>query len=509
MRAFGPQEKRVLRSQLHQDIMAMMLRQLFTPTGSLRAPASASGNSDQRGDEFKLPKMASLSIIIAYQIMLQISFYIIVSSSSKYAEFLGGNATFSGIVIGIPTLFSGMALIPMTKYDKGRSLSFLLHLPNSLVNHVFVGRYATALHIGCFAAILGHVTYAIAYRANFLYLILIGRCLSGVSFSGFMYCKRYCTDPLIVGVRRRTTLSSWLVIGQALGMTIGPFLGGLFYKVGFESAVFNGYTSPAWVMAGCYVIFWLIVARYFEDVPSTEMRLNLEETAVPVEDPVPFLPAETTRRSSSREDLASFAAHLSGITRPQWGVIICMCWFSMLCFFVLGSWEANLPVFGAATSTLKWSPFAAGNFIALGGITGFPFFLVNLLFARHIQDRHLLAFGTSLGLCGLLIFISLLATNKVVYGSLFACWWSIALGFNLATTVTLSLLSKQLPPEWNRRSSMAIQYANYVGRLTGAIWGGSGIAVGMANYVGLEIGLVGVGGVLFTTLWKNLKAKTG
>ena len=192
------------------------------------------------------------------------------------------------------------------------------------------------------------------------------------------------------------------------------------------------------------------------------------------------------------------------VTRPQWGVIICMCWFSMLCFFILGSWEANLPIFGAATSTLNWSPFAAGNFIALGGIAAFPFILANMLFARHIQDRYLLACGTCLGLCGLLIFIPLVATSKVVYGSLFACWWPIALGFNLATTVTLSLLSKQLPPEWNRRSSMAIQYSGYVGRTTGAIWGGSGVAVGILNFVGLEIGLVGIGGVLFTTLWKNM-----
>lgn len=329
-----------------------------------------------------------------------------------------------------------------------------------------------------------------------------------------MYCKRYCTDPLIVGVRRRTTLSSWLVIGQALGMTLGPFLGGLLYRVGFQNTIFNGYTSPGWVMACCYAIFWPIVAKYFEDVPTTEMSSELHEimpqpSAVEEGKQVGDPASAQTPCSPSAPPEESFTTQLFHITRSQWGVIICMCWFSMLCFLILGSWEANLPVFGAANSILNWSPFAAGNFIALGGIAAFPFFLVNMLFARHIQDRHLLAFGTGLGLCGLFIFISLLATNNVVYGSLFACWWPIALGFNLATTVTLSLLSKQLPPEWNRRTSMAIQYSNYVGRLTGAIWGGSGVTVGMLNFVGLEIGLVGVGGALFTTLWRNLKTKTG
>ena len=334
-----------------------------------------------------------------------------------------------------------------------------------------------------------------------------------------MYCKRYCTDPLIVGIRRRTTLSSWLVIGQALGMTLGPFLGGLLYKVGFQSAIFNGYTSPAWIMAFCYAVFWLIIARYFEDVPTTEtsLELNIAISLTPSVEPEEenkigdsaLRPpsVQTTHHPLPLEE--SSTTHLSHITLPQRGVIICMCWFAMLCFFILGSWEANLPVFGAATSTLNWSPFSAGNFIALGGITAFPFFLASMLFARRIQDRQILAFGTGLGLCGLSVFISLLATNKVVYGSLFACWWPIALGFNLSTTVTLSLLSKQLPSDWNRRASMAIQYSNYVGRTTGAIWGGSGVAVGMMNYVGLEIGLVGIGGVLFTTLWRNLKTKTG
>jgi len=47
------------------------------------------------------------------------------------------------------------------------------------------------------------------------------------------------------------------------------------------------------------------------------------------------------------------------------------------------------------------------------------------------------------------------------------------------------------------------------GRVTGAIWGGSGVIVGMKNYVGLQIAFVGIGSVLFSTLWRDLKAKTG
>ena len=50
---------------------------------------------------------------------LQISFFIIVPSSSVYAEQLGGGETFSGLVIGIPTFVSALILMPLLKYDKG------------------------------------------------------------------------------------------------------------------------------------------------------------------------------------------------------------------------------------------------------------------------------------------------------------------------------------------------------------------------------------------------------
>jgi MFS family permease len=98
------------------------------------------------------------------------------------------------------------------------------------------------LHVCCGASILGHVLYALAYTADWLYLVLIGRMVSGVAFTMFMYGKRYCSDGRFVGIRRRTTLASWLVIGQGFGMSAGPFLGGLFYKISFENEVFNGYT---------------------------------------------------------------------------------------------------------------------------------------------------------------------------------------------------------------------------------------------------------------------------
>ncbi|KIY47682.1 MFS general substrate transporter, partial [Fistulina hepatica ATCC 64428] len=405
-----------------------------------------------------------------------LSFFIIVSSSNEYAKYLGGDSTFSGIVIGIPTVFSAMTLIPLTRLDKGR--------------------YKLPLHASCAASILGHVLYACAYHANFLYLILIGRIVSGVAFSMWMYCKRFCSDGRLVGIRQRTTLAGWLVVGQAIGMSAGPFFGGLLTRIGFANSVFNGFTSPAWIMAGVWAVFWLCVTRWFEDVAEVE---SVELFLVNHSSPAAQDTAGLEERSVRARDLSL----------AQWGVVACMSWFAMTCFFILGAWESNIPVFGADYGRLGFSPFAAGNFIALGGITTFPFLLMNLFFARRLQDRHILLTGVSCGLVGLSVFLALLRTGTVSYGSMFVCWWAIALGFNLASTVTISLVSKQLPQEWNGRMSLVVQCSNYAGRVTGAVWGGSGVAVGMLNYVGLEIGTVGMGAVLYSLLYKNLKTKIG
>jgi hypothetical protein len=350
---------------------------------------------------------------------------------------------------------------------------------------------------------LGHILYASAYRANYLYLILIGRIVSGFAFSFWMYCKRYCSDPRIVGVRRRTTLASWLVMGQGLGMSLGPFAGGLLYKIGFGNSILNGFTSPGWIMAAVWSVFWVLVVLFYEDIPE-DQRVPSVSTAASNDptnekgrskDPtIPPLPASPPRFRMSY---------------AQCGVTVCMCWFAMTCFFILGAWESNLPVFGADMPQFHWSPFAAGNFIALGGITTFPFLIVNLLLARRTQDRHILAFGASLGLSALLVFLSLLHSQKINYGSIFMCWWGAALGFNIASTVTISMLSKQLPSSWNNKTSLAIQYSNYAGRVMGAIWGGAGVHIGMMNYVGLEIALVGIGSILLIILWHDLKTTMG
>jgi len=401
---------------------------------------------------------------------------------------------------------------------------------------------------------LGSILYALAYRAHVLYLILLGRVVMGISFAQFLYIKRYCSDPRIVGTRRRTTLAGWLVVGQSTGFTVGPFFGGLLYKVGFGNAVFNGYTSPGWVMAATWLVFWAIIAILFEDVPrrdssasasfrirdelgtvareaasttraSSPLRTGTDMTTMATttfppsprgaaEDeqvatpPAEIEPAALAHDNSLGEDnYDDVPAAQRRISARQWAVTATMCWFAMTCFFVLGAWEVNLPIFCART--FGASPFAAGNLIALGGLCTFPFMLANVVLARRVQDRYILSVGCAVGLLGLLVGLVVVATARATLARLCVSWFFVALGFNLASTVTLSLLSKQMPHAWNGRVSLFIQYSNYAGRMCGAVWGGAGVDVGMTRYLGVQLALLGIGAFMFMTLWKELKAKTG
>src|SRR5882762_10756236 len=104
------------------------------------------------------------------------------------------------------------------KLDQGLSylsLEALIYLLRKA--ELVTGAYVQPLHFACASALLVNILYALAYRAHCLYLILIGRIVLGLSFTYFMYCKRFCSDARIVGVCRRTTLASWLVVGQNVG----------------------------------------------------------------------------------------------------------------------------------------------------------------------------------------------------------------------------------------------------------------------------------------------------
>ncbi|KAF8998734.1 major facilitator superfamily domain-containing protein [Cyathus striatus] len=428
---------------------------------------------DNANPEFRLPSIKSLAVVIAGNALFQFSFFIIVPSASLYAKYLGGSSTFAGLVIGIPTVFAGITLLVVKRFDDGQ--------------------YRRPFVIAYISAFIGNVLYALAYTFDFLYLLLIGRMILGISFTSFMFSRKYCTDPRIVGIRRRTMLGSWYVVTQAFGGSAGPWVGGMLYKAGFGNFGFNGYTAPGWVAVGVWVLFLIISGWLFEDVPKASSCTTVQ----------------ARRPAIGEMEMISLAPHVAdehepppsffSLTPQQKCLMLCMCYYSTAYFFVISGWESNIPVFTA--SAMRYCPYQAGNLIAVGGAATIPFLFLNVRYAYRMQDRVILTTGTSLGLLGLVIFLVILITNKISFGSLFAAWFLVALGFNLASTCTLS--------NWNTKASMAIQYSNYLGRVTGAVMGGAGVKMGMEKYAAIQIGVIGIGIVMHYILWTELKAKTG
>ncbi len=111
-------------------------------------------------------------------------------------------------------------------------------------------------------------------------------------------------------------------------MSAGPFFGGLLTKIGFANEVFNGYTSPGWIMAVVWCAFWICVYNWFEDVEDAAPITEL--TSLPDSSSNNLRPEQV----SAEEFDTEAARHTTSLA--QWGVIVCMCWFAMTCFFILG-----------------------------------------------------------------------------------------------------------------------------------------------------------------------------
>ncbi|KAF7319411.1 hypothetical protein HMN09_00279300 [Mycena chlorophos] len=465
LRSFSSRSRTASREPTLEGSSHTIQLQVRVPTTPSDAEQHDVPEGVEEDPELRLPHISSLCTMILASALLQFSAYSTVSSASVYAEYLGGSKVFAGLTIGIPNVLSGIVLIPITKFDQGR--------------------YTRPFRIIFASLIIGNILHALAYRAHFLYLILIGRMVTGIGYMGFMYARKYCTDPRLVGVRRRTMLASWLVIGQSFGLAAGPFVCGLLYKVGFPNAIFNGLTSPGWTTALAWVVFAIATTFFFQDLPRTQ----------PSTVDRPSLPSTTDPLK---------------LTRVEWSIVLAICYASAACFFILGSFESMIPNYTALEYT--FSPFAAGNFIALGGLATFPFLLLNVRIAPRVQDRMTLIVGGTIGGCGILLGLVLVsALQHVPLGAFYVCWFLVALGFSVASTCTLSLLSKRLPDlgVWNRRMSLAIQYSNFAGRVTGAVFGGAATGIGMQNYFAVLFAAVGAGAVVFSILWKEMKVKTG
>ncbi|KAN0064340.1 hypothetical protein ACQY0O_002535 [Thecaphora frezii] len=464
-------------------------------------PPSAAGPSALSPDT--LPPLASGLIVLAMNFLLNITFFIIVPTSASYANDLGASTWFSGLTIGISTVVAGAFLIPFSR----------------CYTHAY--RFPFLFSSVCF--VVGEVIYALAGRAQTAWLMFVGRIVLGAGFVSWMFVKRYMTDPAVVGTARRTMMSACLVTTQAGGMAIGPFVGGLLSKrlvqMTDNTRVWNGFTASGWIMAGVWMAFFAAIWCFFRE-PVTAPK---EEAPVALR-PMASVAATAATATAKVEDSSTTGVKVTlwtlrrHLDRYQLYSVLVMCWFSMVNFFVLGAWESNIPVFGRPR--FGWSEYDAGNMIALGGIATLPILFGLVFVARYLQDRHILAVGLLLGMLGPSLHLGTLHgitkteaqirnATRVTFGTFFTAWFLVALGYNMLTTITVSLLSKQIPAHLNAYSSLLIQLSNYTGRISGALWGSTVYDVGQLSIVWLELTVTIVGTMMIGLLWRRMAAQKG
>ncbi|SNX86974.1 uncharacterized protein MEPE_05683 [Melanopsichium pennsylvanicum] len=460
-----------------------------------------------------IPAISQSAIILTLNLLLNMTFFIIVPTSAAYANALGASTWFSGLTIGISTLVAGLFLIPFS-----RKYSRVYRLP---------------ILFSCICILVGEIVYALAGAADTAWLMFLGRIILGAGFVSWMYVKKYMTDAAVVGTSKRTMMSACLVTTQVGGMAVGPFVGGLLSErvrpMTTESKLWNGFTASGWLMAGVFAMFFLVTYISFKDPvvgPTQQHADQVELSHLP-------LPASANNGTSLRSNKDSprtievgqeeapptLRSMMRDLNATQKFSVATMCWFSMVNFLCLGAWEANIPIFGALH--FHWSEYNSGNVIALGGLATMPILFALVFFAKYIQDRLILVAGLLFGLLGLSLHMGALESpahstvtkleglTSLNFGSFFTSWFLVALGYNMLTTVTLSLLSKQVPAKYNGLTSTVIQLSNYSGRISGALWGSTVFQVGQFGIVGLEVLVTLVGACLIGFMWRKMDVGRG
>ncbi|SJX64726.1 uncharacterized protein SRS1_15543 [Sporisorium reilianum f. sp. reilianum] len=448
-----------------------------------------------------VPRVSQSAIVLVLNFLLNVTFFIIVPTSAPYANELGASTWFSGLTVGVSVVVSGLLLVPFSLRYRA---------------------YRFPMLFGAVCIMVGEVVYALAGVANSAWLMFAGRVIIGAGFVSWRYVKSYFTDAAVVGTNKRTMMAACLVTSQVGGMAVGPFIGGLLSKqvrpMTDEHRLWNGYTASGWLMVGVFAVFFVATWCVFRDPVQTPTpsppRIELAALAT-----TPGAPT----RSKDAAEAASQEPTLRGMFRDlnssQKFSVLTMCWFSMVNFLVLGAWEVNIPLFGHLR--FGWSEYNAGNVIALGGLATMPIMFALVFAARYIQDRHILAAGTLLGLLGLSLHMGALENpaksavgrlgtlDSLNFGSFFTSWSLVALGYNALTTVTLALLSKQLPAKYNGLTSTVIQLSNNVGRISGALWGATIYQVGQFSIVSLELAVTLIGTCLIGFMWRNMNVRSG
>ncbi|WBW74539.1 transmembrane transporter [Schizosaccharomyces osmophilus] len=421
-------------------------------------------------DPNMLPPKRSIAFILINNLMCEMTATTALPISAAYTQYLGGTDAFSGLVIGIPTLVSLAFMYPMLLFAN----------PKSAHGYTL---YFRPLLISCFSQIIGHMLYSLAYRAHWVYLILIGRMFNGIGFTMFLYHKKYLADKEFVGRNRSTFLSTLNILAQTLGFMSGAFIGGVLAKASRNSKnlYWNEYTAGSWFMLIAWAVYMVFLKLFFKEVLPVNNR-------------------DLTQRAEANQGRG---IRLSFVQKC-FVVFLFLAAFS--CYFTVMGYQTSIPIY--ASRAYDYNPFQTGNFLALSSLVVAPFILFSTLLSRWLEDRQIMLLGVLLGTIALVVHLILDAVHKLPVQPYFVIYSLMTFGFGVGAAPFMSLSSKQLHPKFQILVSIVVQVGISLADTVGAITGGAIYNITTVGFIAMNLGLAVLVLIALLCLWNSIKEKT-
>ncbi|EPX73850.1 membrane transporter [Schizosaccharomyces octosporus yFS286] len=432
--------------------------------------------TEQSDSTDRKPPAISAALMLMNNLVLSISFSIVIPTSDTYVKVLGGSEVLSGLIIGLPMITALVTLYPM----------LLLSNPKSANGFTF---YKRPYLCSCVTAILGHILYSLAFKAKSIALILVSRIILGIACVMYLYHKKFMSDRILVGPKYRTFMSTLNIIMQTAGIAIGPFLGGLMAKASSHShnAIWNQYTSGNWLLSFFWAALLILSSIFYYDA-------DCDIPPVPPRTDAPHTNSET-QTAHRRPNLASTIK------------IVVSGYIAFSCFFTMEAYQASIPIY--TNYLYGYSPFQSGNFLALACLIDIPFLLLFSFLSRWIEDRKITLIGIIITVVSVAVHLIVNKIHKEYLQLYFTLFTLVFFGTSIAFSPLVSLLTKQLHPDHHLLASVVIQISIAAADTVGPVFGGAIRVITSQGFLATLLALNTLTTIFMLSIWKTAKVKIG
>ena len=362
----------------------------------------------------------SSALNLANSFLYMVSYYMVAPTSGHYAKMLGLEPSMSGAIIGFTAV---AALIATVLYSWWTSYS-----------------YKDAFIFSSLCCIVGNIVYALGLPFHSLKLVLVGRFLNGFG-SARAINRRFIADAY--STSGRTAASAAFVASGAAGMAFGPALSAtlpLLIANDRTNLWWQEENAPAWIVTGFWILFLILLIKYFENPDimnsklSQEMNNNSEEVC-------PLVSNYFENGQEKKEIASSYHGE-----QPIWKRPACI--ITIFLVFLLKS-VLELVLSSAAPITnyyFNWSASRTGWYLAIGNGLVLPAIYLVTYLSRYYQDRQLIIFSQlvmTIGSISLIQFAPKIHAYSIVQFIFGTCLLFISP--NTMEGPAMSLLSKNIP----------------------------------------------------------------